>query len=151
MIVCLKCQSISYSKSMRQIKEDGIRCECGSKFVEVDELIAPAVFELNRKGYTTQFCCSGHLYEGCLPPTTYIMFEDYYNDGFNKPLPSVPEGFILESGPRLSDDWYCDVIRAGYCEDDDITEESLKYNITEIARLNRVLYEWALSLPNKYE
>ena len=29
---------------------------------EVDELIAPVIRELNLKGYTTKFCCSGHPY-----------------------------------------------------------------------------------------
>ena len=30
--------------------------------VEIDELIAPIIRELNLKGYKTKFCCSGHPY-----------------------------------------------------------------------------------------
>ena len=30
--------------------------------VEIDEVIAPIISELNRKGYKTKFCCSGHPY-----------------------------------------------------------------------------------------
>lgn len=33
-------------------------------YFEVDELIAEAVAELNKKGYKTKFSCSGHTYKG---------------------------------------------------------------------------------------
>ena len=29
---------------------------------ECDDMIAPVISELNKKGYTTKFCCSGHPY-----------------------------------------------------------------------------------------
>lgn len=29
-------------------------------FVEIDEVIAPLIRELNRRGYKTDYCCSGH-------------------------------------------------------------------------------------------
>lgn len=38
-------------------------------FFECDELIAPIISILNKKGFKTQFCCSGHAY-----PT----IDDYY-------------------------------------------------------------------------
>ena len=40
-------------------------------FIELDELIVPAIFELNRKGYRTLYCCSGHIDE---PYGGYIKF-----------------------------------------------------------------------------
>ena len=30
--------------------------------IEIDEVIAPVIRELNLKGYKTKFCCSGHSY-----------------------------------------------------------------------------------------
>ena len=32
-------------------------------FIEVDEVIAPVICELNRKGYKTRACCSGHPFD----------------------------------------------------------------------------------------
>jgi len=43
------------------------------KFVEIDELIAPIISLLNKKGYKTKFCCSGHPY------TDYILDPDEGN------------------------------------------------------------------------
>ena len=35
--------------------------------IEIDEVIAPLIRELNIKGYKTKFCCSGHpFYSLCL-------------------------------------------------------------------------------------
>jgi hypothetical protein len=33
-------------------------------YFEVDDLIALSVSELNKRGYTTTYCCSGHPFEG---------------------------------------------------------------------------------------
>ena len=32
-------------------------------YFECDDMIAPVIQELNRKGYTTEYCCGGHPYE----------------------------------------------------------------------------------------
>ena len=32
----------------------------------VDDMIAPSIQLLNRKGYTTAFCCAGHPFIGCI-------------------------------------------------------------------------------------
>ena len=41
---------------------------------EVDDLIAPAISSLNRKGYKTAFSCSGHPDTGHDPEIAYIAF-----------------------------------------------------------------------------
>lgn len=39
-----------------------------------DDKIAPYIIELNRKGYTTDYCCSGHSDKGELVREPYISF-----------------------------------------------------------------------------
>lgn len=43
------------------------------KLVEIDELLIPTIFLLNRKGYITEFCCSGHIDE---PYGGYVAFKE---------------------------------------------------------------------------
>jgi len=38
--------------------------ECNSKIVQLDNLIADSILLLNKKGYTTGYCCSGHAMFG---------------------------------------------------------------------------------------
>jgi len=60
--------------------------DCYGDVVEIDELFVPVITELNRKGYITQYCCSGHV-TGNGGLHSYIYFEDY------TPLPSLPKGY----------------------------------------------------------
>lgn len=49
-------------------------CRCGRDKIEIDYYIYPAIYELNRKGYKTSMCCSGHEYDTHL--STYIIFYE---------------------------------------------------------------------------
>lgn len=49
-------------------------CRCGQPRIEIDYYIYPAIYELNRKGYRTNSCCSGH--EDSEHLSTYISFYD---------------------------------------------------------------------------
>lgn len=51
------------------------RCRCGKPKVEIDYYIYPAVYELNRKGYETRSCCSGHPLDS-LKRTSISFAED---------------------------------------------------------------------------
>jgi len=99
--------------------------KCKSYAVEVDDLILPTIIELNKKGYTTKYCCSGHMDNELVG--TYILFTH------EAPL-KIPKGFIVEDGDAI------------YVED-------MMRNLTgiegfnELVRINRTLYKWALSLP----
>lgn len=45
-------------------------------YFECDDLIAPAISLLNRKGYTTKWCCSGHAYGGIQEAIVYDKMPD---------------------------------------------------------------------------
>ena len=51
-------------------------CNPGSaRFIELDDPIADAIAVLNRKGYRTAFCCSGHAGTRYMPVVAYIQYE----------------------------------------------------------------------------
>ena len=41
-----------------------IHCNELSVGIQIDEMILPTISELNKKGYETKFCCSGHSLDG---------------------------------------------------------------------------------------
>lgn len=48
-------------------------CDCNAGSIDIDYYMYPAIYELNRKGYRTQYCCSGHADEDFIH--TYILFS----------------------------------------------------------------------------
>jgi len=102
--------------------------KCEGSVVDMDELILPTILELNKKGWNTSFCCSGHLEEDYV--SAYIMFTS------DKP-PKAPKGFHYDS-------------RNGSLY---LNEECASNRLTgiegfnELIRINRVLYRWAIKLP----
>ena len=50
------------------------RCRCGKPKIEIDYYIYPAIYELNRKGYRTSSCCSGHPIDP--QRRTYVYFPE---------------------------------------------------------------------------
>lgn len=97
--LCLNCYEV-YDETIQNVApiQYGIReyrmCpknNCNGEIIEVDEMLVPIIIELNKKGYSTEYCCSAHTYddENCV--NTYIMFSKGY-----KPE-TVPKGFTLET------------------------------------------------------
>ncbi len=118
-------------------------------YVEIDELIAPTVQVLNRKGYITKYCCSGHPFEkwveskglsnGTRPIRSYICFENGIT------LPRLPHGFSVSE--VLERRFNTTVIEKTYFPDDDGKDHF--YNIArQILVAMTDLYKWALDLPN---
>lgn len=67
------------------------KCDCHELF-EIDELMARPIQVLNRKGYRTAFCCSGHSYSEynisfVLP---YILFAKVYY------FPNLPKKWTMK-------------------------------------------------------
>ena len=119
---------------------------------DIDDLIALPIQVLNRKGYITEACCAGYVFdiliESTSPSNTTNNVPVFLNDEypclsyivFNRGtvLPSLPSGFVIyDNLPN------------------DILLIQRLYNGNDIYRLIRdileameQLYEWALSLPN---
>ena len=115
-------------------------CRCGKYKVEIDYYIYPAIYELNRKGYKTTSCCSGHENESHL--STYISFiEDIQED-------VTSEYFQFDSYNYRGFHEKRNCIRVK----SDIVKKFKKKrtNRTELVQsINRALYMWAQSLPAK--
>ena len=95
-----------------------------NNLVEIDDLIAPAIQNLNRRGYYTSACCSGHIEE---PPYAYIQFD--YGE-------MTPE--ILPAG------WYWE--EDGLMYYNYVTDGTERKN--EIHQVMDGLLSWSDSLPS---
>jgi len=122
-------------------------------YIDVDEWIAPTIQVLNKKGYTTRFCCSGHPLQDWLwrdaeakegyvkagsPLQCYIMFEAGIT------LPSLPAGFTSKMNTYAPQP--CLVIE----KDHPVTsaaENQFFAKAQRILETMKELYEWALELP----
>ena len=121
--------------------------ECDQEnYVEVDEMIAPVIAVLNKKGYKTVYCCSGHPYPSrdmIYPENTFVHLATYiaFEDGTK--LPSCPDNAILEVAENL----YQPVIRirenAYYMTENHSYYDMLVY----IVEIMKSWYDWAVSLP----
>ena len=130
---------------------------------EVDALIAKSIQLLNRKGYTTDFCCSGHYgkdenlvtpivdeYDNVLGETEVSVLRTSVYVSFNESifLLTIPEGWYV-------DDLYPNVIRAKIEDNSDLRNSDGIDGIKErfrvfkqILKRNAQLYSWARTLPN---
>lgn len=108
------------------------RSDCEGNAFEIDELMIPTIQTLISKGYTTDFCCSGH-YEKFLS-YGYICFSEYIED-----LPSLPKGFYKEIGNNGQL-----IIRSNRILNRKPKSPNDFYDICDEAK---ELYKWALSLP----
>lgn len=108
---CLKIYNLTsflkHGDEIEFIETSGIKCmdkNCGGELFEVDELFAPIISLLNKKGYKTLFCCSGHIksesdvlycekytkYHKSISIESYIMFEQ------GIVLPNLPDGYAMD-------------------------------------------------------
>lgn len=134
---------------------------------EVDEDIAEAISILNKKGYYTKFCCSGHVKE----PRLYemynrknnILYKDSYlghvvnknDDNYDILMPYTFTAAYI----TFSDKYNFDYLPVGFTKVDGFTIEriieyynngkrkSSNYIDKEIKEVNRLLLSWANSLP----
>jgi hypothetical protein len=136
MKLCLKCFNIladNYKSEWCPLRN------CEGEVIDADETIVPALIELNKKGYYTQFSCSGHAtrdYVDC-----YIAFAEGIN------LPDAPEGFELQ---KLQDENMAihNVIRKDIWDEEWLatpSEDRLKI----IADMNISILKWAKLLKEK--
>jgi hypothetical protein len=113
-----------------------------SPLFEVDDLIAPVISMLNKKGYITTFCCSGHCDNSPITKgftikhdNCYISFQDLE---IHKKIKTLPDKFKWEIDENSS------IIRNDY----DFIEKDYIYNQTVINTTMIKLYEWVLKLED---
>lgn len=113
-------------------------CRCGQPRVEIDYYIYPAIYELNRKGYWTNSCCSGHSDSEHL--STYISFYDEIET-------DIESEFIqFESYNYRGFHERRNCIRLK----PELTKKFTKKRTNKLAliqEINKDLYRWAKSLP----
>ena len=115
-------------------------CRCKRHKIEVDYYIYPAIYELNRKGYETATCCSGHVENGHL--STYIKFKEELDVVINS------EYFEYESYNYRGFHERRDSIRLKQ----EVKNKFKKKRTNKLELLqvvNKDLYRWAKSLPSK--
>ena len=120
------------------------KTSCNGYIAEIDELMLPIIMLLNQKGYITEFCCSGHIYdEACYP---YITFDSCLTEMLNENelkelFKELPEPWYVEG-----DDWLNRIVLRCHLENDSLVQFQ-KY----ICYANLKLLEFVDTLPSLYE
>jgi hypothetical protein len=123
---------------------------------EIDDIIALPVQALNRKGYITKHCCSGHAF-GSVVEDNYPEFPDdiyQYTDNvsyisFKKgvSLPSLPPEFHIVSRTREDDASPWIVLDYTLIYSKEYENPECYGTMRHILEVMEQLYEWALNLP----
>ena len=87
MLICFGCDTVFEPGNLFDVSFCPVR-RCHHDVADIDDNIFEAVRLLNRKGYETRFCCSGHSTDTL--PRLYINFcgHIYFED--------LPDGFQIE-------------------------------------------------------
>lgn len=97
-LFCPKCSSVYFANQIAPVVDNGSMhqycpnalCDSPIELVSIDELMIRPIVELNKKGYRTAYCCSGHDLRGGYDQHGYILFAPGIN------LESAPSGWNLE-------------------------------------------------------
>ena len=135
--MCTSCYEV-YNKDLGRCP----KVNCEQQVVEIDELMLPVIIILNKKGYMTDFCCSGHCYLEHNYP--YIAFSDILEELFQYEeiktvFKDLPAPWMLEEPNGLRTNMYC--LRCHIEEDDGLK----KYKA--IIDANYALLEFVTKLP----
>lgn len=135
--------------------------------IEIDEVIAPIIRELNLKGYKTKFCCSGHPYNSLNEAFTSSeesakaligLVKTEITDKAEFPIRAlyiIPDDDFYISFDGISSTDFVVPLPDGFGWD---KESTIRYEYAETEvyellaeRLNacKTLYEWTKRLPHK--
>lgn len=131
--LCLECGEIYNSEQLNlsPFLEDILcpKSSCYGYLVEIDELLIPTIKLLNDKGYTTNYCCSGHYSDN--NTRCYILFAEGID------IPNIPKRFKkVKFGDCISLESLYSSKRQSYRD------------FYEICDNAKTLLKWAISLPN---
>ena len=134
--------------------------------IEIDEVIAPIIRELNLKGYKTKFCCSGHPYISLNEAFTNSaetakglggLVKTERTDNEDLPIRALyiaPDDYFYIVFDGISSQDFLVPLPNGFWWDDNIIRYEYStdgvYELLE-ERLNacKALYQWASILPQK--
>lgn len=156
MKLCVYCWEPESSHPIQCVNHD---YKCHGNYVEIDDKLAKIIKVLNIKGYTTQFCCEGHVKKGVLEyrglPDMYIKF----NPGIYDKLISqytLGEGWKITRGSGIlyyrSNEFDKYRIFNGKTEslkknrNKPVTDDVLKECESFLDSKREELYQWVLSL-----
>jgi len=144
MLLCLNCYELFDEKCLDfDYNRDYNWCpklDCGGDLIQVDELFVPIIIELNKKGYMTHYCCSGHIHEGhCGGISSYIWF---YPDNNVKDIikNNLPKNYKFDYG----NDGGVDINRIFNSK---LPKDKL---LQEVCKNAIEMIKWAKKLPKLY-
>ena len=128
---------------------------CNSKIVKLDDLIADSILLLNKNGYTTGYCCSGHAIRGTSKFQVLFDFGTQLNNNVRKLLKlyKLPKEFDVfdwdiqeECQQPIKGDYrriqiYKQIPTLKCNEEKPATEKYIKH-------LNSIFYEWCRGMPH---
>lgn len=115
-------------------------CRCGKPRVEIDYYIYPAIYELNRKGYRTAACCSGHEYSDQL--TASVSFVSEIEEDMNL----IYWQFASYNYRGAHEKRNCLCVKTEFAK----KFKKKRTNKLELIReINKELYRWAKTLPTR--
>lgn len=150
MYVCLECLT-EYEGLYRTIFDGSVQAQhlkempclmrdCPGDVVQLDEFIAPAIMMLNEKGYSTRFCCAGHVTASENPDSFYVFFYDFV-EFEEEELAKLPKSFTLENDGRGL------TIRYRTSKKIDTVLQKME----EVVKCNKLFYQWVENLPEASE
>lgn len=98
-LFCPDCRSVYFANQISPVFENGktywhcpnAMCASLSELATIDELMIEPIVKLNKKGYKTSYCCSGHGLRDHSSKYGYILFAKGIK------IPSTPKGWNKET------------------------------------------------------
>lgn len=152
--MCPDCYSVYYS-SLLTHSENGTKTWCpnascgSSKVFDIDELMIPSIIKLNKKGYITTDCCSGHMYL----PEMYVAFRGH----LDLPMDTLPNYFkithdtsiIFESQNNPDDNIMEEAtIITGFLNEVPLCDQNIDKRYLIIHDAIKLFNEWVDKLPS---
>jgi len=111
-------------------------CECTQQNIaEIDDLISETIQILNKKGYKTTACCSGHNYDVNDISRTYILFKYDYNFSHLPPC----DFKVIESRFSIDLRWIHKAIVV-------VESDEQLCSKKKLSDINESLLDWAIEL-----